>query len=229
MEKENLSQQTAQRLYAMIAVEGRLAPGDKLPNEVELSQTLGVGRTTLREAIRALSTQGVLEVRRGRGTFVCLQVGEIDDFGFSQLGRMQGQLRDLFELRSLFEPQAARLSCLRCTPAERQEILDRGAEVERCITQGLDRGQADRELHAAILRGAHNEFLLRLLPMIHRAVDAALAHGAHGEQLAEDTRRDHALLLDFFRRGDEIGAEHAMAIHLRRSMDVMGLEGEARA
>lgn len=111
MSKRNLSQQTAERLYNSIVAEGTLRPGDKLPNEVELSQQLGVSRATLREAIRELAARGVLEVRRGRGTFVSEEVADIEDFGFSGLERLQGQLRDLFELRSIFEPKAARLAC----------------------------------------------------------------------------------------------------------------------
>ena len=113
MEKRNLSQQTAQRLYNMIVVEKQLTAGEKLPNEVELSQQLSVSRATLREAIHALTTQGVLEVHRGRGTFVSQQVEQVEDFGFSSLEQVKGQLRDLFELRSIFEPQAARLACRR--------------------------------------------------------------------------------------------------------------------
>ena len=57
MEKQSLTQQTAQRLYGRIVAEGGLAPGDKLPNELELSQELGVSRTTLREAVRMLVAQ----------------------------------------------------------------------------------------------------------------------------------------------------------------------------
>ena len=68
MEKKSLAQQTAERLYGQIVVEKALAPGEKLPNEVELSAALGVSRATLREAIRTLSAEGVLEVRRGKGT-----------------------------------------------------------------------------------------------------------------------------------------------------------------
>ena len=83
MSKRNLSQQTAERLYNSIVAEGTLRPGDKLPNEVELSQQLGVSRATLREAIRELAARGVLEVRRGRGTFVSEEVADIEDFGFS--------------------------------------------------------------------------------------------------------------------------------------------------
>ena len=90
----NLSQQTAERLYNQIVAEGRLSPGDKLPNEVDLSHELGVSRATLREAIRALTVQGVLEVQRGRGTFVSRQVAEIEDFGFGRLEEIRGRLRD---------------------------------------------------------------------------------------------------------------------------------------
>ena len=92
--------------------------------------------------------------------------------------------------------------------------------MERCIRAGQDRTEADRDFHAAIVRAAHNEFMVRLLPVIHQAVAAAVESG---EQLAEDTLRDHALLLEFLAKRDGEGAEHAMAIHMCRSMEVMGL------
>ena len=224
MEKKSLAQQTAERLYARIVAEGRPGPGEKLPNELELSQELGVSRTTLREAIRSLVTQGVLEVRRGKGTFVSERVGEIEDFGFGGLEQVKGQLRDLFELRSIFEPQAAKLACLRATEEELADILEKGAAVEACIRAGRDRVEADGAFHAAIVRATHNEFMVRLLPLIHRAVYTAVGTGEHGEQLAADTLRDHALLLEFFQRRDGSGAEYAMAIHMRHAMDGMGLE-----
>ena len=224
MEKQSLAQHTAQRLYNLIAAEKKLSPGEKLPNELELSQEMGVSRATLREAIRTLTAQGVLEVRRGKGTFVSPRAGELEDFGFDALEQVRGQLRDLFELRSIFEPKAARLACQRATQAEMQEILDRGGEVERCIRAGEDRTQADWEFHAAIVRATHNEFMMRLLPMINQAVASAVRTGEQREQLALDTLRDHATLLEFFQKRDGEGAEYAMALHMRRSMDVMGLE-----
>ena len=224
MEKKSLAQQTAEGLYSRIVVEKGLRPGEKLPNEVELAGELGVSRATLREAIRTLTAQGVLEVRRGKGTFVSAAVEEMDDFGFSALERVRGQLRDLFELRSIFEPRAAELACRRASDEELADILARGEEVERCIRAGEDRTAADRAFHAAIVRGAHNEFLVRLLPLIDQAVSAALKAGEHQEQLAEDTCRDHALLMEFFRKRDGEGAGYAMAIHMRHSMGVMGLE-----
>lgn len=224
MEKKSLSQQTADRLYNMIVAERRMEPGEKLPNEVELARELGVSRTTLREALHALTSRNILEVRRGRGTFVSPQIEHINDYGFSDLEQLRGQLRDLFELREIFEPRAARLACLRATPEEMAEILSRGQAVDQCIRAGRDRTQADREFHAAIVRATHNEFMMRLLPMINQAVEAAVVSGEHKDQLAEDTRRDHALIMDFFQKRDAAGAEHAMAIHMHHSIDVMGLK-----
>ena len=224
MKKQNLSQRTAEQLYNQIVAEGQLKPGDKLPNEVELSRQLGVSRATLREALRDLTVQGVLEVRRGKGTFVSSHVGEIEDFGFDRLGQMRGQLRDLFELRSIFEPKAAALACRRATAEELSDILEKGAAVERCIRAGRDRTRADRAFHTAIVRATHNEFMVRLLPIISRAVEGAISAGEHGEELAQVTLRDHALLLEFLEKRDPEGAEHAMAIHIRHAMDEMGLE-----
>ena len=228
MGKKSRAQQVAEQLYSRIAVEKGLAPGEKLPNEVELAQNLGVSRATLREAIRTLVAQGVLEVRRGKGTFVSERVEKIEDFGFGELERLRVQLRDLFELRAVFEPRAAGLACRRATEEERREILARGAAVEERIRAGKDRLEADRAFHAAIVRATHNEFFMRLLPLIDQAVAAALRAGKHQEQLAEDTLRDHALLMEFLGKRDEVGTEHAMAIHMRHSMDVMGLFEEKR-
>ena len=71
MRKEKrLSDSVADDILTMITIEKRFRPGDKLPNENELSQALEISRTTLREAIRILATNGILEIQRGRGTFV---------------------------------------------------------------------------------------------------------------------------------------------------------------
>ena len=223
VEKKSLAQKTAEGLYTTIVVERKFRPGEKLPNELEWSGELGVSRATLREAVRTLAAQGVLEVRRGKGTFVSERVEEIDDFGFDGLDRAETQLRDLFELRGVFEPAVARLACRRATEEEMAEILTRGVAVEDCIRGGADRTAADRAFHMAIVRAAHNEFMTRLMPIISQAVSTAIATGEHAEELAADTLRDHGLLMEFFRRRDETGAEHAMAIHMHHAIDVMEL------
>lgn len=221
-ERTSLAQRTAEQLYSQIAAEKRYRPGDKLPNEMELSREFGVSRATLREAVRDLTLQGILEVRRGRGTYVAERA--VTDAGFSRLERIRGQLRDLFELRSIFEPAAASLACIRASEAELEEILRCGEEAEKCIQSGEDRSAADRAFHNAIVRAAHNEYMLQLLPVIDRAVDTAIGDGGHREELARSTLHDHAMLMEFIRRRDAEGAGHAMAIHMRHAMDEMGLE-----
>ena len=93
-----------------------------------------------------------------------------------------------------------------------------------CLRRGADRTRTDRAFHAAIVRAAHNEFMMRLLPMIDRAVETAIAAGAHKEALAQITLQDHALLLEFIRKRDGEGAEHAMAIHMRHAVEELGVE-----
>ena len=67
---ERLSDRVAESILSMITVDRTLKPGDKLPNELELASQLGVSRITLREGIRMLAARNVLEIRRGRGTYV---------------------------------------------------------------------------------------------------------------------------------------------------------------
>ena len=78
--KVKLSERTADRLYELIMDERQFAPGSKLPNENELSEALHVSRTTLREAISFLVAQQVLEIRRGKGTFVVENLPDSGEF-----------------------------------------------------------------------------------------------------------------------------------------------------
>ena len=67
---KRLSDDVAETIMSMIKVEKKYNPGDKLPNELQLSEELGVSRITLREAIRILVARNVLEIKRGKGTFI---------------------------------------------------------------------------------------------------------------------------------------------------------------
>ena len=167
----------------------------------------------------------MLEVRRGKGTFVSPQVEEIGDFGFSSLEQVRGQLRDLFELRSMFEPRCAALPAAG-PPGGALRHSGEGGGGGAVHRAGRDRTQADQAFHTAIVRAAHNEFLLRLLPIIHQAVSTAVERGGTSGAAAEDTLRDHALLLEFLKKrdGEGAGARHGPSI-CATSMDVMGLAG----
>ncbi|MDE6607795.1 MAG: GntR family transcriptional regulator, partial [Lachnospiraceae bacterium] len=123
MKNKMLSQSIADTLLSMITIEKRFSAGDKLPNENELSEELNVSRTTLREAIRILVAYNVLEIQRGIGTFVTQTAFE-QQSDLGHLSEIKVNAKDLYEIRLIFEPEAAYLAAIRGTDAEIKRILD---------------------------------------------------------------------------------------------------------
>lgn len=116
MTNKMLSQSIADTILSMITIEKRFAAGDKLPNENELSAQLHVSRTTLREAIKILTAYHVLEIKRGKGTFVT-QEAFAQEPGLEKLSDRKVDAKDLYEMRLIFEPEAAYLAAIRGTDA----------------------------------------------------------------------------------------------------------------
>jgi DNA-binding FadR family transcriptional regulator len=110
-ENKSLSEKIANELYTIIVLQKKFEPGDKLPNENDLSERLGVSRTTLREAVRYLVAQGVLNVQRGRGTFISEDLSLFNKYDVGSLGH--ARLADMYEIRLMFEPQCIMLACSR--------------------------------------------------------------------------------------------------------------------
>ena len=143
MEKRNLAQQTADSLYARIVNGGAWGPGDRLPNENDLAEQLGVSRGTLREAIRLLTAQGILTAQKGRGTFVAENASLPGRFDLENLPVERSRLADLFEARLLLEPELAALACRRASREELARILALAEQVRRM----------DDSVHVACMKG----------------------------------------------------------------------------
>lgn len=220
--KSNLSQRTAKILNDMIYQEHVYNPGDKLPNENELSLELGVSRTTLREAIRMLVADGVLVVKRGTGTFVANQLerrasGTIDMQDFDA---MKITLRDLYEARMIFEPEAAALACKRATDEEIDNIIRLGNECQRIlVNKGSDRDRIDSEsaFHSAIVEASHNDFLGQFMPMLTETIEKTFALDFKLDVIAEDAYKDHILIMNFLKKRDAQGLKSAVTIHLHHA------------
>ena len=115
MEKQTLGEITAQKLVRMIQEKGYV-PGDKLPTEMELSEVLGVGRNTVREALRILMSRNIVTVRQGSGTFVSEKNGIPDDpLGFTMMEDTGKLTRDLLQVRVILEPPIAALAAQNAT------------------------------------------------------------------------------------------------------------------
>ena len=220
--KTKLSEQTSDRLYEMIVDEQRYAPGSKLPNENELSRNLQVSRTTLREAISFLVAQGVLEIRRGKGTFVAeeLPAAGLDLTSLAGL-RSRVRAKDLFEMRLIFEPATVAMACQRGTDEELRQIQKKAERVERIAAEGGDWPLADQEFHWAIIKASHNEYMRRLYPIINSAVNEILQLSQNRQHMQDIALNDNRLILEFLLKRDEAGARHAMSIHMKHLINTL--------
>lgn len=206
----------------MIVDEHRYVPGSKLPNENELSAGLGVSRTTLREAISFLAAQGVLEIRRGKGTFVAESL-PAEGLDLTALAGVRSRVRakDLFEMRLIFEPATVALACQRAGDEELRQIRRKAERVEETAAAGGDWPLADQEFHWAIIKASHNEYMRRLYPIINSAVNEILQISQNRQQMQDIALRDNRMILDFLLRRDEAGARYAMSIHMKHLINTL--------
>lgn len=194
VQRLSLSDQVVERLRTEIS-EGRWPVGERIPPEPELMASLGVARGTLREALRALQYSGMLEIRRGDGTFVRAR-SEVP----GALARSGASLRDVLEARRALEPQLARLAAERATQDDTARIAD--ALAARSASNDEEWVEADVAVHEAIARAARNPILFEvytaLLPRLHESMRSAQQR----EGFCRDEPRGHDDVLEAIRRRD---------------------------
>ncbi|MFF0817115.1 FadR/GntR family transcriptional regulator [Rhodococcus sp. NPDC003318] len=181
---------------------GDWAIGDRIPTEPALMAELGVGRNTVREAIKTLTSTGILEIRRGSGTFVRART----DIG-GLLGRSvdPAELLHAFEVRRALELEAIALACERRTDADLARM--------RAGLAGRDAADADEtaftdhdlDFHLAIVAAAHNPVLSDLIGALLEPMRAtyAFTEGVHSHDLAAD---QHRAALDAVEARDPVAA-----------------------
>ena len=216
--QKRLSDRVADDILTMIVIEKRFLPGEKLPNEIELSGELEISRTTLREAFRILAVNGVVEIRRGLGTFV-REDFEIDKGGVPSLADIKTDIRDLYEMRLIVEPEAAYYAALRASDEEIQHILSLGKQIESDIADGKNRTEAERNFHKAIAKASHNEFMTKLLPVIYQAIDRGVKLSESREKAISDTVLDHKAIVEFLLMRNGEGARSAMKVHILHAIE----------
>lgn len=219
-----LSVRIADRLAELI-VHGRFAPGDKLPSELELSAELNVSRTTLREALRILATRGLVEVRRGVGTFVTQSRNIHADYDVLKIQNTNVNTKDLYEMRLMFEPQAAYYAALRARDEELEEIFRFGALNERMIrNQDPLWDDTEQKFHNSIASATHNPFITALLPIFNRAIHHGILLANEAPEVAEMTLRDHRVVMEYLKDRNPEGAKTAMQLHIINTMRAFHIE-----
>lgn len=207
-----LTEQVEENIFTYIQEKG-MDVGDRLPNEYELARQFGVGRGTIREAIKSLVSKHVLEVRRGAGTFICnTRAIESDPLGISQMADRDKLAIDLLEVRLMLEPEIA---CHAAENAEAEDIEQLRAacrQVEEDIAKGIDHTEADIRFHTCVARCSKNRVVENLIPIINTSVD--MFANMTNLELREETVETHRDVTEAIVRGDGIGAKYAMMMHL---------------
>jgi DNA-binding FadR family transcriptional regulator len=211
-----------ERLLRDLVRAGRWQVGDRLPNEVDLAKELGVGRSTVREAVRLLARDGVLDVRHGSGTFVADAAAARADVA-TMLRR--ARLREVYEVRRALEVEAARLAARRVRPEDihvlRETLSRRQALAAGDPTTFVD---ADLRFDRAIVELAGNPVLADLFTSVLPVIREALVELERHETQRPDTSGAHENLLTALERGDVEGAIAATIENLQGVMDLVEAE-----
>lgn len=182
--------------------------GSRIPTEPELVQQLGVARNTVREAVRALAHNGLLDIRHGSGTYVAA-TSELA--GVMQRRFATADQRDVIEIRGALETAAARMAATRRTTDDLRRLDDLLDQRERAWAS-RDRDafvNADTAFHLAVVTASHNEVLIELYADLGQVIRESLREHFSADLHSEELM-DHAQLLEAIRdRAAETAAANA--------------------
>ncbi|MDD3346563.1 FadR/GntR family transcriptional regulator [Oscillibacter sp.] len=212
-EKESpLAEQAADQISQLI-IDQQLTNGEKLPNEFDLAEQLNVGRGTVREAVKLLVARNVLEIRRGRGTFVSHQTGVVHDpLGFAYMPDQLRLAHELLDIRLNVEPWVASLAAQQASPEDIAELRALCAEIEALIHTGQNHLGRDEALHVRIASCTQNRVISKLLPVITYSVQ--LFGKLTDDRIYQETIDTHRRIVDAIANHDSDAAGAGMRQHL---------------
>ena len=219
--KNRRYEQVAEQIQQLIA-RGVLKPGDRLPAERELAAKFGVGRGSIRDAIRTLEIMGVVEPRHGHGTVVReLSAESLVVPLASVLSQKRELVAELLDVRRMIEPALAARAAENATEQEiahMQEILDRQREKMR---RGEPTIEEDSEFHYAIAVAARNTVILRVLDVLMDLLRESRTRSLQVPGRLERSIAGHRRVLEAIKRRDAAAAERAVRTHLEEIEDIV--------
>jgi GntR family transcriptional regulator, transcriptional repressor for pyruvate dehydrogenase complex len=202
-------------------LDGTYAPGDRLPSEIVLTETHGVSRTVIREAVTALRCDGLVDVRQGAGIFVLKASAPEMASPRLDRARLSSDL-EVLEVRTPLEIEAAGLAAQRRSPAQEEAIFGCHAAVLNCIEADQSIRDADLALHMAIAAATNNPLFTQFLEL-HGPAAIPQSKVVPENRTAEQTayrrliHKEHEAVVLAISDGDEKAARAAMQDHLRGS------------
>lgn len=191
---------------------GELKEGDKLPNETEMSKTLGVGRSSLREGMRILNAYGVVEIRQGEGTFI---INKCAERVFEMLGFFSDDptMQYLIELRHVIETGSLKLIYDKVTPEQSRELKELADAID--YSKSTEKNiWADKKFHELLIEITGNPLLIQIYTMLSKMQANLMSRLMCYEDVVEDAGISHHKILDAILAKDEDGCIGAMEEHL---------------
>lgn len=212
MENKTRGDRAVDELIRLIRERGYSA-GEKLPNEYELSEQLGVSRNTIREAVRALASRNILDIRQGAGTFISQKRGVADDpLGFSLMEDRRKLVADLIQIRCIIEPQIAALAAQNATPEDISLLGDLCDQVEALIRKRQDFMEKDVAFHTQLAACSRNMVMSNLIPVICEGITVFATTVVEPE--FDQTVKSHREIFEAVRERRATDAQQAMLFHL---------------
>jgi GntR family transcriptional repressor for pyruvate dehydrogenase complex len=203
------------RQVKQLIADGKLKSGDQLPPERDLAEKFMVSRTSVREALRALQSRGLVEIRAGEGAFVRDISVEtlIEPLALVILPHREA-VGELFEARRLLEPAIAALAARRATREELGEMERILEDQAKEVSLGRTGVAQDAALHAAIANSAHNRAITRIVSALVDLLSQSREESLHTPGRPTRSHEDHRRVLEAITRRDEVAAHRAMLDHL---------------
>jgi GntR family transcriptional regulator, transcriptional repressor for pyruvate dehydrogenase complex len=217
----HIADDVVDRLVTAVAL-GLYTPGQQLPTERELSATLGVSRTTLREALKSLTENGYLEVRRGRngGYFVRSTWGpKSAEHVRRQLVARWDEFQNIFDARTLVERMIARTAASRRTEADVRAIAAALTAYGEAPDHDASR-RADAGLHLAIARATHNPILVEMSVDFRTKISLNLGAEPYTDEARQTAIGQHKELVSAIAAGRIDEAGEIAANHFKLSEDL---------
>lgn len=219
VDSRSLTERVADKIEELIAAK-QLRPGQQIPAERELAEFLGIGRSTVRESIKILVSRNVLEIRRGTGTFVCDQVGVVDDpLGLRFISDKKKLALDLNQVRRMVEPQIAAIAAQEASEEEVEQLQELCDAVTQKINQKQDYAEMDIAFHTRIAELTGNLVMPKMIPIITQGIRSYVELTKH--RRAGKANFTHQAVVNAIRAHDAEAAYEAMAAHLKENRETI--------
>lgn len=194
---------------------GRFKLGEKLPSEFELMSELNVSRNSIREAMKIMSATGLVDIKRGDGTYICSHInpGFLDSVIYGMMFETSTQ-QEIVELRQMLDEGVLRIAIQKVTDEDIERLQWYIDNMRTCFYDGNYQGAAklDYQFHIYLAECCHNVFLQRIVKGIYEILKTSIEKNIRTEENFASADEKHQLIVEMLRRRDD--SEISKVVHM---------------